>query len=184
MSILSTNLLPSQEKKSLQFEEGRRTVLLFSVIATGIFLVGLVFLVPSYIPVIIQRNNLEEQLLLEEQASVQLKIGETIQRVRSIKGELGSVRTSLSEYDRASKILGQFLDTAGPGIVIGVLTVKKEGGVSITGHAGRRRDLLGFEKILRDSNLFQEISLPLSNIIRETDVPFFIQANLKPQFNL
>lgn len=182
--MLSTNLLPHEEKRTLWFEETRRMVFLFLVILVFIFLVGVPLLLPSYIPIAIQQNNLRKQLAFEEAASKQLRVGETVVEVQAVRHLLASVRATASEHDRAGKILNQFLEVSGAAVVVQSLSIKQGGAVQITGLARTRRDLLQFESSLRDGGMLQEISLPLSNIIRETDVSFSMQGKLKSQFSL
>ena len=85
---------------------------------------------------------------------------------------------------RASSIFSMFSDELPGGIEVLNLTVKENGDVAVSGRAATRREILQFEDALRKSGRFESLITPLSNIIRNTDLPFIIQGKLKPEFRL
>lgn len=182
--MLTTNLLPSSEKKILKREETRRTILFFAVAYSAVFFLTSFLLLPTYLPLVVQRQELLRQLEIEEEASRKLGVEESIKELRSVSTGVVSLRTYASVPPRASASLTELLDKAGPGITINLVSVKKDGSVAILGSAARRGNLLALEKALRESGRFQEISSPLSNIIRETDINFSIEGKFKSIYSL
>ena len=182
--MLTTNLLLRQEKKAVWLEETRRLVVFFA----GLSVVGLIvassLLLPSYFPFVIQRQGLEESLLLEEQAAEHFQVKKTLMAVREVWAEINILKTQAGAPSKASGALEQFLTPAGGGISIAFLGIKNDGEMVLNGTAATRRDLLQFEKALRDSNKFEDITSPLSNIIRETGINFSIRGKLKSMYRL
>lgn len=182
--MLTINLLPSEEKKFVKLEETRRIILFFMGGLVIMFVIGSVFLSPSFLPLYLERKELERSLRLEEEARAALKVDEVFGRIRRFESAISSVRNFARVSPRASEILEELLAYAGSSILLDNVTVKKGGETILTGRAVARRDLLQFEKNLRDSGKFQEISSPLSNIVRETNINFTLQGKLKPAYGL
>jgi hypothetical protein len=177
--VLTTNLLPPLEEKAIEFEKMRRIVNYFALILSCALLLATVFLLSAFLPVFFEEQELERSLTIEKQASEKLKVAETLNRARALKGILSSIQEYLL-HPSAYALFKEFRDYAGSGISISTLSIKKDGSVIVSGTAELRRDLLQFEKKLRDSGRFQEISSPLSNLIRESKINFTIQGKLKP----
>lgn len=182
--MLTINLLPTEEKKIVKLEETRRLILFFAGGLVGVFIIGSALLSPSFLPLYLERSELERSLRLEEEARAALKVDEVFGRIHRFESAISSVRNFTRVSPRASEILEELLAHAGSGIALDNVTVKKGGETVLTGMAQGRRDLLQFEKNLRDSDKFQEISSPLSNIVRETNINFTLQGRLKPVHGL
>lgn len=176
--MLTTNLLPHKEKRMIQLEEARRTVRVLTVGTVVMFLVGSVFLLPSYLPLALEEGELARLLTLEEQASRALGVDAINVELRNVQSRVRSLQAFLSEPQRASVLLAGFLET-GTGVNVVSLNLKQDGSFSVNGVAATRRDLLDFEKALRDSGRFETLSSPLSNITRESRITFVIQGKLK-----
>lgn len=181
--MLTINLLPAEEKKLLVIEEWRRIAQFFGIGIAGVLLAGIAIFLPSYVRLFLHAQDLERALRFEEEASKELKVQETIVRARDVRTVFDSVRIFLNDGARGSPTLEFFFrDT--PGITVLSIGVHKDGVIALTGFAGSRRNLLDFEKMLRDSGRFQELSFPLSNIVRESNIHFSIQGKLKSSYGL
>ncbi len=181
--MLTTNLLPEQEKKAIWLEESRRLILFF----TGFVVVELVIvsflLLPAYLPLVMQRRGLEESLRLEEEAAEHFQVKKTLVALRETVAEINLLKAQTLAPAKASEILDQFL-SSGSGITIAFFGIKSDGEVVLNGTAAARKDLLQFEKTLRESNKFEDITSPLSNIIRENNINFSIRGKLKSLYRL
>src|SRR3989338_4342220 len=182
--MLTTNLLPLAEKNEIWYEETRRIVRFFAtgILAVCVFAVVLFF--PSYFFLSLEKQELARSLQIEEEASRMLKIDAELQRIRVAENNIRIIRDFASTPATASALLEKLTTNSGLGITLVSLTIKKQRDVAIIVNAATRRDLLRFEKTLRDANMFQEISFPLSNIVRETNINFTLQRKLKPQYAL
>lgn len=177
--MLTANLLPPKEKRLIRAEQTRRIIIFFAAGTSAVFLVGSVLLMPSYLPLLLEKKELERSLALEKNTSENIGTENTLLNLRDIRQALSSVLTAVSESGRASAILGELFKDAGGGIRVTNISVKKNGSIIISGNAKTRQGLLSFEKILQESGRFENISSPLSNIIREVDLTFTIQGVLK-----
>ncbi len=182
--MLTINLLPPEERKFVRYKEMRRIILFFAGGLVAVFVIGSVLISPSFLPLYLERRELERSLRLEEEAGRALKVNETFERIRRLESVISRVRNFARTPPRASEILEELSVLAGSSITLDNVTIKKGGETILTGMAPGRRDLLQFEKNLRDSDKFQEISSPLSNIVRETNVNFTLQGKLKPAYGL
>lgn len=182
--MLTTNLLPIEDKKLVRLEEARRLILFFAGGFVAVFVVSSVLLSPSFLPLFFERRELERSLQLEEEAGRALGVAGTRTRLSDLRMVISSVKLFVSRTTGASQILEEFWQQSRDGVQLSNVTLKKGGEAILTGTAQKRSDLLRFEKILRDSGKFQDLSSPLSNIIRETNINFTLQGKLKPAFGL
>lgn len=178
--MLTTNLLPLQEKKSIEREKTRRAVRYFAYLLSLIFWLGSILLLPAFLPAFFEEKEFLRSLFIEKNASEELRVEDSLDRARRIKTILSSLRARAATPRSISSFFEGIRREAGESIMISTFSVKKDGAVFIAGSARTRRDLLDFEQRLRDSGRFLEISSPLSNLIREADVNFSIQGKLKP----
>jgi len=151
--------------------------------ATGIvfiLLIGVSLFFPSFLPLFIQRRTFERTLAVEEEASARLKIDQTVLRISNIHPTLASIHDLAKTPFGFSEILDGFFQNAGEGIKLSSITLRRQGDIALMGVAKTRRHLLDFEKKLRNSGYFQEISSPLSNITREENINFTIGGKLNP----
>lgn len=182
--MLTTNLLPANSRRALWFEEVRQIIIFFAAGTIIILLIASSLLLPSYLPLFLERKELERKFMLEEEALQRLKVQETIVKIRSVKAAIVSLKNFVNTSGRASAILTSLLGKAGQNITITIATVRSSSEVSFRGIARTRQDLLSFEAALRNSGRFQDIASPLSNIIQETNISFVIEGKLKPAFGL
>lgn len=178
--MLSTNLLPLQEKREIQLEENRRLLIFLTLLSCLVLIVGSLLLLPSYLPLVMERRGLEASLRIEEQASSELGIKKKIVSVKRVVSAVKAVKDYAVKPTSVSSTLGEFLQSSGAAIGISFLSVRHSGEFTLIGRAQTRRDLLNFEQRLRDSKKFEEFSSPLSNIVRETNINFSLQGKIKP----
>ncbi len=181
--MLSTNLLPQSEKEQLWYEDVRHTVKFLTTGIVVVFLVGSTLLLPSYLPLYLQKKALQNRFALEEGASKKLKTEEILSQVRLAKTKISTLSTFISNSSRASLLLDQMLSELPPGVSVDQLSITGSG-FTIRGQALTRDNLLQFERNLRESDRFQDISFPFSDIIRQSDINFAVQGKLKAPYSL
>jgi len=177
--MLNTNLLPPDAREALWYEEQSKLITFFLFIVGLVFLVGFVFIVPSYASISAQESGLKERLLLEEGVSKRFFVDQSLNQIGSVNAEIKQVHDYFVKSSGASELLTEFLDKAGGGVLLSYLSVREGGLVTIQGRAATRRDLLGFEKQLREGQHLQDISFPLANIVKDRDIDFSLQGKLK-----
>lgn len=167
----------------LRFEEAFRIVNFFGFTASVIFCAGVLSLLPSYLPLMLQQKEEERALRVEEEAAKKLKSEELIIEAAKGKALARSLEGALKTRPRAHALLEELFSDAQE-INVLMISLNKDGNVALTGFAQTRDDLLQFEKMLRESEHFQDISFPLSNIIQEADITFSMRARLGKEYGL
>ncbi len=182
--MLTTNLLPLKQKKDLRLEEIRRLLHFFTAALFGVLVLAIFFLVPSFVELLFEKRELTRLTLLELEANRRLKIEDILGEIKNLQTSIETVRSRILKPAIATETLELLNRHAARGLTLISVSVKKDGNFFLTGIAPTRSLLLDFEKSLRDSGRFQEISSPLSNIVKETNINFTLQGKLKPQFRL
>ena len=172
------NLLPPGEQKHLAAAELRRIIFFFGSIVIGLLCIVGGLLVPTYIPLMLTMRDREEMLSFEQRAARELEISDTAQQVRSISELVGSLKGAFQDDAAASSLIDSLFVAAGS-LSLETIIVRPDGMLNISGRAATRRDLLDFEKTLRELNLFQDVLFPLTNIVQQRDIHFSVQARLK-----
>lgn len=181
--MLSTNLLPAEEKQTVHLEEMRRTIVFLTGLAVLVFAAGFIFLAPPFLAVRLAERELIRLLAVEDEAVSHEEVRGTIVAARIMREAIAEARALAAEAPRSSAILERLL-TSGEGIRVTSLIIRKDGTMGLSGHAATRAELLDFEERLRASDRFHEITFPLSNIVRERDIEFSMQGKLKPEYRL
>lgn len=182
--MLTTNLLPIGQKKAIAREELRRLIRFVALEIGFVLLIGATFLLPSFLPLRFEQRELDRAYALEEEAASGLKVKEISARSKTLGVLLASIRNATEESGRASSLLTGIVAKEFSGITLSRVMIRKNGEVLLAGIAATRKNLLDFESALRDSGLFQDISSPLSNIIREQNINFAMEGKFKAQFAL
>lgn len=182
INMLTTNILPAREKKEIRLEESRRVVIFLAGFLVVNFIVASLLLFPSYLPLVVERRGLEDSLRLEEAATLDLGVKEKIASMQRVVSVVNAVGSYAAQSSRPWALLQSFLENSGQGISISFLSINKNAEFTLIGSAATRRDLLGFEERLREGKKIEDLSSPLSNIVRETNISFSLQGKLKSMF--
>lgn len=183
--MLNTNLLPTAEKKMVYHTETARVIIFFGVLLAASFGIATALLIPSLLPILATEKELQRSLTLESKLAIENKSKEILAKVNGLEAKLALLKSSFNETPRASSLLRGLLQNAGPGIALEEIDIQKSGAVLLEGTARTRRELLDFEKALRDSGKFQELisSLP-KFLVRESNIRFTIRGKVKTLYGL
>lgn len=181
--MLYTNLLPKQEQRVIAIGQWTRIVRFFCLIASTIFFIGTILLVPSYLPLFFQNSDLQRSLFIHQDAAKQINMQQISSDAARIKAIISSLQHTSTNPTAALDLFDLFSEEH-PGITISSFTIDQNGAITITGHAATRNDLLALEQLLRNSSRFKDLAYPLTNIIQEADINFSFRGTLKPQYNL
>jgi len=169
------NLLPRETQK--KFTQ-RYYLALFSFLFFGLTIVALIgagLLVPSYLLARSEAASaeryvgaIEETVGLKEQSGATKEVAVLAERVDILSSFENIPITAhvLSEIERALpakvSLKAVRIQHGNPG----------EGAVTVTGVADSRTDLLRFSDVLKGNVFFQGVSVPIGQLVNETDVPF------------
>ncbi len=181
--MLTTNLLTSQGKKTIRLEEIRRITQRSIAVVCLVFLGGATLLLPSYLPLFLHSRTLEKTLAVSEDTVSHFATKDINMRARNLKNNIATLKKNFEEPRNVSDILTETFKKS-DGISLLSLTVKKGSQFVLSGRAAHRQDLLLFEQLLRASGKIQELSLPLSQIVQETNIAWRMEGNLKPMYGL
>ncbi len=181
--MLTPTLLPPLYKNTLNREHTRRVIVFFGVGVSFVLILGCVLLLPSYFTLTLVRVEAERALAIEEEAAAALRVREHMAEAEHVRSSIAALRGFIERPKAPSDTMMLFLAPR-PGIIVTYLAIAPGGKVTIQGTAATRRDLLNFEAALRTDGGLQDISSPLSNIIRETAINFSIEGTLKPSYAL
>jgi Tfp pilus assembly protein PilN len=173
------NLLSKQAKKEQKMEYIGRLLVLCFTLGTGVVLVGMVALVPTFLSTRLEMRFEHEQkerlnaLLLEAEAGE--KPLEQLERGRHVLSLL-NVQAGEDQY---STILREALDTRPGGISISSAAFNRaDRTFTIQGLAENRDALVDFTRRLEASPRFARINLPISDLARSTDLTFRLTLTL------
>lgn len=182
--MLSANLLPPEQKIILAYERADRVIRFFAIALVLFFIVHTILILPAFLPQYSIKDELARSYALEKAAFQKIRARETEEKIQTFSRTLEDINTHIAESDKASALLAMFFRFAETGVALSTLDIKNDGIVFISGTASTRRNLLAFEKEMRESERFLEISSPLSNIVEETNAQFTIRGTLKEQHRL
>lgn len=181
--MLHANLLPLEEKRILILDQWLRVITFFGLGVCATLIIGITLLTPAYLPLYFQGKELERSLEIQKELLKKISGNETARTASQIKNISASLEQAATKHSPGSLIFDTMISQQA-GIVIIMLTVNKEGDIIIGGKATTRQNLLGFEEYLRNSGFFQNIAVPLANIIRENNINFTFRGKLKPAYFL
>lgn len=181
--MLTTNLLPPGQKQLVRFEEWRRIARFFGLGAGSVLSIAIILLAPSYLPLYYERQELAHALVIAEQTAKTVDAEALKRQVHAARNSMDRIARSVQRIPKASRIFDTiFADRKG--VFIRSIAVDPSGEVRMAGGAQTRRDLLDFERALRESDIFHEITSPLSNIVKESNIMFSLRGTLKKEYSL
>lgn len=183
------NLLPEEEKKIIGKEYARRLVVI-----TGIFLFIMVcsatiLLLPSYLPLILQKQSLESRLDIAKQGLSRAKANEIESSIRRLNDKLAFFSQQEENTRQINVLIKQILEVKSPSIKLLTFTYqkgaqeKKNEQMLIQGTATTRNAFLAFAKALEIVSGVREIQSPSANLMKDEKVEFNLTLKLIPLGN-
>lgn len=172
------NILPHKTQNELRLMYYSRLFGAFFLAAAFVVVVGAGVLIPSY-------------FLAQEEADASKRYAEALSQTLSLSegSSAGKTVTTLAEQltlmraYRAEPALARGLATVVSGIPDDVsirklsfkFTTAAEGEVEITGNAETRAALIAFVDALKKESLFKGVSVPVADLVSDTDLPFTLR---------
>lgn len=177
--MLNLNLLPPEEQRALAYVMRRRAVAAAAGALAGALAVFAILLLPTLFALALQRADAVRATALERESQERLGIEAEAERI----GEANRLAERAIEFDRTRQELFPLVTAAisavAEPISIERMSLQPGRGLDITGRAPTRKDLLVFLEALEARGVFGEVSSPVSNLIRETNISFSISAALR-----
>lgn len=175
------NLLPQKTITRLRRTYYLRFAATLTILLVGALAVGTVLLIPSY--VVSERSAdaserylsaVEETIGVRERAGVSDDVRALSERLRILNEYAGEPTTKNFFEDALSNLSSR--------ITITGISFSKSGGtlnISIVGSADTRSSLLTFVETLQENERFNGVSVPVSQLARDSNIPFSITATYR-----
>lgn len=176
--MLNLNLISKEDKDAFRFMMYRRAVLYMGGVAGVAVVVFIILLIPSFLFLNAQRREILRELTAEEEALRAFRVGEIEQRVALINEKIERIHSDDARERRASEFMAGIALSGG--IRIGEIKFDFAARtVDIRGIASTRVALLAFRRVLEESGLVGEISIPLIDLVKLSDAAFTLKGTLR-----
>lgn len=168
------NLITEEHKKTIRTEYRLRlfAVVLFFFAFTG--LVGLVFLMPSFLAVSLnltdlkqQKQNLEKEIPeLKDINSLEALSAQVNMKIKALNSEEKSMPTEIINIINPAELRAIKLKS------ISYIKNNSEVKVGVNGTATTRDALVAFSRQLETVEIFEKVNLPVSDLAKDRDINF------------
>jgi len=167
------SVLPKSFKKKIQSEYRLRLITVISILISMSFLAGVVLLIPAYILADAELQTLEGRTLEVKRAGEEI-VSKESQDEAVWTRELLLFVASQSGTREIEPLIRTIINEIPTGIrVMRMEYLKGESEViKLSGVAADRRSLTEFSSQLSSLSEVEEVDLPLSNLVKSTDIPF------------
>lgn len=169
------NLIPPDAQKQVKSEYWIRVVSVWMILVGSAFLLVTILLTPVYVLI---NGQLESFLYEYNQANSE---SQSFVESETEITEINKIATLLANADEEvtfSNIIIKIEQLASSDIQIENFTLSRKGGeispIVVSGQAGSRFALTEFKDAIEASRIFKSVSLPLSNLAKDTDITFSI----------
>ncbi len=176
------NLLPSHERQELAHQRMRRLMSAILVLVSGVFVIGTVLLIPSFVAAISSREAGKVRLETTRRLLDRQKDATAASDVVSTKEKVSLVIRD-NDALSASDILAQVVEIVPSQVSLQSVLWSDEGETAfldMTGSAATRNSLIAFGDALRSSGLFTEVTIPIESLAQQTDLHFRLSLTLAP----
>jgi hypothetical protein len=185
------NLLPEEQQKKLSHERIRRLFLVVGLSLSLILSFGVVLTLPTYFLLLSQRGALAFQLDAIGEDPALKEIDEIEKNINDFNNKLVSFERNEKSVRSASFLIKEVIKIRPATISFKNITYKRDlqpnseigsrtdlEQIVIQGEALRRDDLLNFVTKLEEVELFENINLPVSSLLKDSGVEFSLTINL------
>lgn len=176
------NLLPSHERQELAHQRMRRLVSAILVLISGVFVIGIVLLIPSFVAAISSREAGRVRLETTRQLLDRQKDATAASDVASTKEKVSLVIHDANALS-ASDILARVVGIVPSQVSLQSILWRYEGEAAfldMTGSAATRNALIAFGDALRSSGLFTDVTIPIESLAQQNDLHFRLSLTLVP----
>ena len=177
------NLLPLEEKKKVRGEYLARLTIAGLYFLAATLLIGMVLLLSFYVSLrskgTIARDQLDAFTLTEESNAKGYEeiIKETNKKLAVLQADDAKERV----YDQ---VINTIISHRGDIRITGVVYEKTKNGtilVRLAGVSPDRESLLAFTKVIEQKSPFSNVTVPVSNFVKERDIEFSMEITVGAQ---
>lgn len=174
------NLLPKNEREELKIEFNIRFLKFFGISIFTILLISAALLFIIYWGLKIQTSSNEKSLEITQAGESGKKIIFMEQKIREINNRTNRINQIQNSLTDPLLIFYRIISIIPEGIILKNMDInfeKKE--VNAAGHADLRENLITFQDNLEKSDFAENISRPLSDLLKQKNINFNINFKLK-----
>lgn len=177
------HLLPEQQKKKIIAEYVKRLGIVWCLFIIGIFVSGVVLLIPSYIITSSRFYKVDSE---KQQVENQLNnvSGDNSAGTMTLVSNKIAILSPLGAKENASDVFEKFNNLMIDGVKIKhygyLLNSDSSITLDIEGVADNRDVLLAFADTIEDSGFFTGAEVPLSSLRSDQSIPFNFKLKVKP----
>lgn len=176
------NLLPSHERQELAHQRMRRLISAILVLISGVFVIGTVLLIPSFVAAISSREAGKVRLDTTHKLLERQKDATAASDVVATKEKVSLVINGADALS-VSDILARVVEIVPSQVSLQSVLWRDEGETAfldMTGSAVTRNSLIAFGDALRSLGLFTEVTIPIESLAQQNDLHFRLSLTLVP----
>lgn len=176
------NFLPEKIKKEVKKEYFIRslTVFLSSFFVVSIFII--VFLMPSFILAITRKESITQQLNMIKGSAISQNT-ETLNRVKIVNEVVKVLSLNTDSPKLVSDLIKSVIQIKNSNIKISAISTEGDSNkftkIVLRGFSNTREGLTKYTKDLKTLDIFSEVNLPVSSLVKSSDIDFVISLTLK-----
>lgn len=176
------NLIPPQGQTALKHEYFLRVGSLYAFLLAGVCVAGTALLIPTYVLTSSQITGAKDKSAEIEVTKQAFDLAfEEIKVANTLMAQLQKTKTTIP----STQIIEEIIRLAPEGLRFSSFGTTGEAGafktITVAGNASTRQVLVSFKTNVEASALFHEVVIPLSDLARETDLPFSVSIQLETE---
>lgn len=174
------NLLPSNERHDISRRRAQRLTSAVLVLISGVFVLGTVLLVPSFVAVISSREAGTVRLETIRRLLDRQKDAHAASDIASTKEKIALV-LEVDDSISVSETLARVVEIVPEQVSLQSVLWRDEGTevfLDMTGSADTRNALIAFGDALRSTGLFAEVVIPIESLAQQNDLNFRLSLTL------
>jgi len=178
------NFLPEKIKKEIKKEYSFRVVTIFLIIFSMVMVFVSVFLAPAFILSEIRNQSISGQLdMIKKDSSDQTE--ETINNVKKINEIVKVLSLEVKTQAQVSDLLNTVIKLKSDNIKISSFSSEYDSTqllkINLKGFSKTRDSVTRYVKDIKNLNLFSSVDLPVSSLIKSSDIDFVISLVFKKE---
>jgi hypothetical protein len=173
--MITLNILPNEIKKGIKL---KTTYLKLKNLYAALIIIaaiyGSVILAGKWLIEDKQIKTMEKSSLLSKSLDNNHSM-----IIKDLNGKIDAISDIQNEFISFSSLLNEMAKLTNEGIKMQNFSIGKDGNFSFAGTALSRNDLLLFKNNLENSDYFEKIDFPISNLTQQENVSFNLIAKIK-----
>ncbi len=183
MASMNYSLLPISYQKEIRREKIMRIGLLFVLLISTVFFVGIIFMLPSYFTLVFSRADVLRRLDAEQKALARQDTAALEQSIGAVNGHANAYKDNEAMRKRLGPIMVHLAAADTTSIRLSYIDFHSSNGgmftITLNGVAITRDALLAYIQNLKEVPEFAAVHSPISNLLKEIDVPFSLEVDIK-----